>query len=343
MTNHGRNSALLIALVAVFAMALSGSAFAAHDLKIYKVEKQVDLNSDDTGVDLSCATGDIATDGMWRIDHADQDPDELGNVSFLAESVDVTEAYPSSIDTYHFRFLKNAIGRAQAKVFLTCLGKKTYAADGHSHNIQTTPVVTPAWTATGWGGGTVTATSGVPGAGEAAWTTAPVASTTPAKYAATLCPSNSFVAQPGFKVIPSAGPASDPIQYTGRLNESDPNPAMNGWTWQVDLSPDTSAKVAFYGLCIKRKVQTAAGENHKLVYRYDTATDSIASHAKKTSRISCKDSYKAMVAGFRFTFGSLYYLGMDPQPKSRDFRFLNPTGSSSTANLAAICLNYRTT
>jgi hypothetical protein len=341
MTIHGRNAALLAALVAVFALALSGSAFAAHDLRIYKVEKQVDLDSDDISVDLSCKTGDIATDGMWRIDHADQDDDEFGNWSFLAESADVTEAYPSDIDTYDFRFLKNAIGRVQAKVFLTCLASKTEAADGHKHAIQLAPVTTAGWAATGWGGGTATVTSS-PGPGELPWDSNP-APPTPGTYNPTLCPVNSFVAQPGFKVIPGAGPATDPIQYTGRLNESDPSSSMRAWTWSMDLTPDPSAKVVFYAICVKRKVQTAGGENHKLVYRHDTASGTVPAHATKTLRISCAASYKAIVAGFAFDFGDLYYLGMDPQPKSRDFRFLNPNATGKTAHLAAICLNYRTT
>lgn len=40
-----------------------------------------------------------------------------------------------------------------------------------------------------------------------------------------------------------------------------------------------------------------------------------------------------------------WYLGMDPQPKARDFRFLNSDSVASVGlpDLYAICLNYRTT
>jgi hypothetical protein len=66
-----------------------------------------------------------------------------------------------------------------------------------------------------------------------------------------------------------------------------------------------------------------------------------------------------VVAGFSFVPGSmtdpnpefsppltvprLWFLGMDPQPKNRDFKFLNSHLAAGTVNLKAICLNYRTT
>ena len=93
MRTHGRTRLLIGVLSLAFA-ALPASAMAAHDLGIYKVEKHVDLDSDETIVDLSCYANDFALDGMWRIDHADQDEDDT-HISFLGRAVDVEWAYPT--------------------------------------------------------------------------------------------------------------------------------------------------------------------------------------------------------------------------------------------------------
>jgi hypothetical protein len=51
-----------------------------------------------------------------------------------------------------------------------------------------------------------------------------------------------------------------------------------------------------------------------------------------------------MVAGWWLTDPTTtYFMGMDPRLKSRAFRFLNASGASQTAELAALCFNYRTT
>ena len=70
---HGRIAAVALAAAGVtFAMTASASADSRHHLQMYKVEKQVSLqpglNPEQT---LSCNNGDIAADGMWRIDQVD--------------------------------------------------------------------------------------------------------------------------------------------------------------------------------------------------------------------------------------------------------------------------------
>jgi len=68
-----------------------------------------------------------------------------------------------------------------------------------------------------------------------------------------------------------------------------------------------------------------------------------------------------LVAGFTFPFVNtfhdpnpdfpfasypepfLWFLGMDPQPKSRDFRFDNADSVAHNVTTDLICLNYRTT
>lgn len=337
MRIHGRNRALIGVLAATFMVAIPGTAFAGHDLGIYKVEKHVDLDSDEQAVDISCNNGDYALDGMWRIDHADQDDDDL-YVSSIGRAVDVLEAYPldgpaagTNYDSYHFLFEKNAIGRAQVKVFLTCIGKQTEQSDGHSHLLDV--VVQPTHT-------------NLAGVGDYDTTN-------------TACPINSFIAQTGYSIAPSV---TGPNPYVGHLSESIPYANSRGWTWKMDLSQEPAAVVTYYWSCVKRKLIAAGGENHKLVYKNQgPESNSIPGNKVTTKRLECKSAYKAVVAGFSFypapssigfdpnpDFASFkvpkhWWLGMDPQPKNRDFKFLNSEAAPFNVDLRAICLNYRTT
>ena len=77
------------------------TAIAGHDLVMYKAEIQVDLVSDKQDHTVSCDVGDHVLDGMWRVDHADQD-DYVAELPLIAGAVDVLQAYPSSDRTYTF-------------------------------------------------------------------------------------------------------------------------------------------------------------------------------------------------------------------------------------------------
>jgi hypothetical protein len=351
MRTHGRTRLLIGVLSLAFA-ALPASAMAAHDLGIYKTEKQVDMESDDLTVTLSCNPGDYALDGMWRIDHADYDEDD-NYITFLGRAVDVEWAYPvdtaidadTKLESYTFKFNKNAIGRAQLKVFATCIKGRTEQANSHDHVINVsvkTPVVDPDGTFD---------TSASPD----------------------RCGGNEFVAQTGYEIIRST-PANDIDPYVGHLSESWPTDART-WSWVMDLSQDVTnpVTVRYYWSCVSRKVPLNAGEKHKLVYRLQgPESHSIPATKIKTKRIECKSHYKAVVAGFSFTppvgymddpnpeligdwdnnpmtldaplqVPHMWFLGMDPQPKNRDFKFLNSHSSAHPADIKAICLNYRTT
>lgn len=334
MQIHGRTRALIGVLATAFCLVIPASAFAGHDLGIYKVEKHLDLVADETEVDLSCGSGTYALDGMWRIDHADQDDDDIF-VTSIGRAVDVREAYPfdgadadSDYDSYHFFFDKNAIGRAQVKVFATCIKKQTEQSSGHSHNI----VVTVKPTTTTGGGAFSTGN---------------------------VCPVNEFVAQAGYKVTPSG---ADAVPFNQHIQERWPTSNMRGFDWYTDLSQDPGSTITYYISCVRKKLPAAGGEKHKLVYRFQgPETNSLTASRVSTKRISCAAHYKAVVAGFSFgppvpTMADpnssdfpglfvpiLWWLGMDPQPKSRDFRFLNSDGAAHDVDLVAICLNYRTT
>jgi len=339
---QGRNRVLLGALIAAFALVIPTSAFASHDLGIYKVEKHLDLDSDEISATVSCTPGDYALDGMWRIDHADQDDDDIYSTS-LGRAVDVVSAYPSignglsssgHRDAYNFTFEKNAIGRAQVKMWVVCIGQNTHQTNGHSHALTVTPhqsLATPA----------------------GAFDTT-----------ATPCPTNTFISTPGFNINPTTG---DPNPLLGHVSTDIMSSNMRNWSWYIDTSQDGGAPtIDYYWSCVSRKLVANGGENHKLVYRHDGQTTTAinptgSNEGWQTVRQSCGAAYKAVVAGFTFPFVNtfhdpnpdfpfasypepfLWFLGMDPQPKSRDFRFDNADSVAHNVTTDLICLNYRTT
>src|SRR5205085_2442763 len=111
---------------------------------IYKAEKQVDLISDEQDTSVSCLPGDHAIDGMWRIDHADQD-DFVPFLDLMKTAADVVQANATGPDdsTYSFRFEKNAIGKVLAKIWVTCLQDAT-SGGLHNHSFASAfDTVTP--------------------------------------------------------------------------------------------------------------------------------------------------------------------------------------------------------
>src|SRR4051812_23321732 len=121
-------------VLAVAALPASASAVTAtkHHLDMYKAEQHITLPEYDSGTyTLSCPNGDIAADGMWRIDEVGPynaqlaDDDELP--WNIATGVSVLAAFPSGNSTYTYKFSNNTSETAQLKIWVTCLGKKTSA------------------------------------------------------------------------------------------------------------------------------------------------------------------------------------------------------------------------
>ena len=102
---------------------------------MYKVEKHVDLSGEFPDQNLHehvyCNPGDIALDGMWRVDHVDQasPPDTYGD----ERDVSVLASYGDDIDRtkWHFRMTNFADGDAQIKLFATCIRGTVEQAYGH--------------------------------------------------------------------------------------------------------------------------------------------------------------------------------------------------------------------
>lgn len=362
---QGRARAFGVA--AIFAgllmFALPSSSLAAHDLRIYKMEKQVVLDSDeDTDVNVECLGTDRVLDGMWRIDHADYDEDQTA-FETIATAVDVREAWSDTPSRYHFSFVKNAIYRVQLKVFITCLGVNTEEGGKTSHAHAMT--YAPGYPHPGPAQAPYTAAAapGVP-VGSLVSTqdcTAPAGA--PAGYKWILI-------TPGFQVVPTS---PNPEIGIGRLvrsihtNTTVSSPADTWkWAFAVGTGGDYGAAITVSWRCLRIRIDkkidgiTTSSDRHKLVKKVRRSSPHpapLGANGFTTAQVHCGDSYKAVVAGFDIDdadvdytlntdFGlglwKIWYLGMDPRPKTRAYRFLN-IGSADTVQLAATCLNYRTT
>ena len=316
-------------LMAAAALAFASPA-AAHDLQLYKVEKHVDLDSDDKTFELGCLNGDYVLDGMWRIDHADQDDDDLA-LSSLARSTDVLEARAIDTSTYRFHFVKWAIGRVQAKLFVTCIGQQT-APDGHQHPIKISDFKTMPWQQ--WDNQVLTF-DGDYDLGNGV-----------TEYA---CPAGWWAVTPGFVFTSPTSMESEP--GFGRVFQSRYSDyRMRSWSWGFQFGPsggevDTSLR------CLRMRVDGNVGERHRLIAKYKQYSFGPKKHKVTVGQATCSDHYKALVSGFAIDLTgpglndpatTQWYLGMDPRLKTRAFTVLNSGTDQESVDTRTLCLNDRT-
>lgn len=368
MLIHGRNGAFAVLAVTAMALFAPGVASAHHDLVIYKAEAHVDLESDEKTVSVSCDAGDHALDGMWRIDHADQD-DYIDDLDNIIGAVDVLKATPTSDSTYSFAFVKNAIGRAQVKIFVTCLKSKTQGGS-HQHTFITggapnvgsffrSDGVTPGFETSA--PATVTGTGGL----------------VKSSFSAAACPANFLLVSPGFESSnyrDAAAVLTDPSPGMMRIYESNHVTNPRNWTWKFENSAlplNYTTDVVVKWRCLKIKLPVDGFDKHKLVPKFKSPVFfNPKKHKVSEGQYHCGSHYKAIVAGFQipedlvndqsnyntdgtglkfwvppaFAFNNIFYMGMDPRPKTRAYRFANrSTTTTWPVKLTALCLNYRTT
>lgn len=125
----------------------------------------------------------------------------------------------------------------------------------------------------------------------------------------------------------------------GRLVTSQPTADGTGWTFTVDVSaPGTGT---FSVRCLDQHVTTVDGHTHTLGLEHRTNTVTVPAGGTAEVEVICGDNAKGIVADWDVDAG-LIPLGNDPRPKTRTFRFYNPTGSPLTARVGLLCLNDRT-
>lgn len=312
----GAAAALVLPLLAVASSQTGASAAAPkqHQLTTYKVEKQVELDGEfptnTKTVDLSCRAGDYVLDGMWRVDQVDQANPDL-DISGDERDVRAIWSYGDAGDAalWHFKFTNFAEGAgAQLKVFLTCIDSRTEGQNGHRHplNLSNQYLDTQSML-------TVKATVTHP----------------------QNCGSNAIPVAPGFKLL--NGPS--------RIYRSWPTPNNRGWQWAFVNTDGTNVELSLR--CLIVKTHAAAGHAHNIKYTFTPGHDGQLRHLGHGNQVNrqeeCSSQEKAMVAGFWVVNPDyVWYLGMDPRPKLRNFRYFYKGGGSNDVYHTLTCINTRT-
>ena len=328
MTAKTRIRAAAIAtMAAVGALGLPSQALAgkSHHLKLYKVEQHVDVEGD-TAYDVSCNTGDIATDGMWRIDDVSQD-NEFDNLGQWTLTVPTrAEGDAANAAKYWFEFLPIAGGDVQVKLIVTCLENPT-TGTGHSHAWNTARyTATPAVVETI---GPVSASIDPGGPGLAA--------------ANFKCPAGKFLPiTPGFDFSGDDGYGYVTESWYDTTGDGDA-----GWEWEFNVvhadATDTFDVDLSYR-CLERKSVAGGGHSHRIVQNYKEVDDNpVPKRTFRTHEVRCGEHYKGMVGMWDIDDPELYFLGMDPRIKHRAFKFVNPSNNDHTVELGLSCFKDRTT
>lgn len=341
MTAIKRFGAAAITMVAIGALAIPSSALAgkSHHLKLYKVEKHIDVEGD-LEYTVSCKPGDIATDGMWRVDDVSQDNefDSLGQWTQTVATKSTTVA--GNTEDYVFAFLPIAGGDVQVKLWVTCLENPAGPGGNHGHPFLTkrvsgtsAPQLAP--------NGSVTYTMYPDATGNVTGTPAPAGG----------CPTGQWVPiAPGFDMT-AAG-----HQGYGYLQENwhAPAAANIGWKWRfnvvaADNPPATEnfrADLSFRCLKLKSDPNTGpspAPHSHRIIQQYKSKMN--INHVFRsfdTHQQHCGEHYKGMVGMWNSHHNDLYYLGMDPRIKSRAFKFVNVGLADHTLDIKLSCFKDRT-
>jgi len=321
-TSRGQRGRRLL----VFALATLGvaillpavaSASPTHFVKVYKVEKQLDLNGGAYAHDhVFCNPGDYAVDGMWRVDNVDQANPQIGVFGDMRD-VTVTRSYSDLQQggdgtKWHFELTNHADGRAQIKLFATCLGGKT-VENSHQHTIKIRPLKTTAW---------------FPGSDFSSPSLNCIAG-------------REVAVGPGFKLL-TGGDVWEKSSYPG-------NPLDSSWNWNFVVSGPSSIEVSV--LCLRIRTGWTQGHRHDLKINlkpgwWPAGARTLTRNSVQERRVACYDHNKAIVGAFGIApsyHGQIHFLGMDPRPKSRAFKFWNTDPFSDLpVYLSTICIGDRT-
>ena len=317
-----------------------------HFLEMYKVERVIDLEGDGLEVihnddshaycdnndtPLNFTDDDLATDGMWKV--VDVDQDETGKRPYTDVKVYASYADASQPSKWHFEFENRAEGRAQLKLYVTCLGWKT-APNSHQHQ----------WTWTGHH------TQNHPNNAHPAATQDSFASVN-------QCGPGHIAVAPGFQW--------DRTKSVGDIYRSGySNASFNSWTWGFYIEPGSyDLTLTFRCLQIKSLFAGSPTHLHKLMYDFETGpafsfpppNTSIAGdpdmngpiQSVETRLRNCDSHEKGMVHYFNLEpvingQHNLWFLGMDPRIKSRAYKVLNTNAAAQNAHFGLMCFNDRT-
>lgn len=284
--------------------AADGNGRHRHDLDTYKREGWIELTAGapETHTHMYCDTGDYALDGMWKVDaHDGDDRTVRANVSY---------ADPAEVDEWHFRLVNSGPGRAQVKLFVTCLDNDTGERDGHAHTLalqSTTPVLTNV----------------VLGA-----------------FATTqTCAAGEIPVAPGFGF--TAGSA-------GRPYRSYPTASELGWGWS--FVGTTAGSVTTYLKCLAATTSSAGTPAHThlvdadLVPGYGGQSELLPAGEQIDRTISSRAHDEGNVGAYWIDDPfAVHYLGQDARGQVRTVRFWNTGTGSGQTYLAIWGFDKRTT
>jgi hypothetical protein len=284
-----------------------------------------------------CNPGDIALDGMWRVDHVDQanPPDTFGD----ERDVIFTASYGDDSDRteWHFRAHNYADGDAQIKLWTTCIRGTVEQAHGHTHNVVISNrfaedhLNLPAGSGNEWD----------------------------FNNTASPCGTGELAVAPGFNFTHN-GPHSsggDDDDFRARIFRSWPTANFRGWHWAF-LVEDPGVHVTLYLRCLQIKTSAAGSGPHAHNLQYAWRPNGYAGYhdflnvvGTQERRINCDDGangnfyqdYKAMVGAFWITDPfHVWFLGMDPRPKQRAYKYWWDGSGGNDVYHGALCIRART-
>lgn len=320
-----------LAIVAAMASPASAAQMKQHEVYMYKVEKHVDLVGEYPEGNLHehvyCNPGDIALDGMWRIDNVEQaNPPETNGDE---RDVYFTASYGDDVDRteWHFRARNYADGIAQIKLFVTCIRGNVEQAFLHSHQVRISDRfefnqngLTP---------------------GDHLW-----------NYG-DICGPDAYAVAPGWNIT------SHDYDHKARIYKSWPTSNYRGWEWAFRVEHSANINIRVYLRCLRTTV-TANGpgpnpHSHEIPMEYrpdfDGKQELLNVLRTQERRLNCDDgafgqnyqNYKGMVAGFWITDPThVWFLGMDPRPKQRAFKYWWDGAGFNDVYHTLLCVRART-
>lgn len=319
---------LIISLGSLLALALPATAVAAgtnssaqkHELRMYKVERFVAVDAVDYNdqVDLSCNGDDIAVDGMWRIEEVHYNP-QIHEFAFNRYAdVSVFRSFSTGDGDWRFGVRNDTEEVAQVKLWVTCLGRSTEGAEeGHRHDFTVTPLRES----------TVALAAG---------------SVTELDAGNETCAADEVGIAAGFDVA-AAAPVRLYRSWPGRADLR---------SWKLGFYAPEDPNVTTSLRCLNFRTTRAGVRNHRHALRWRLAkfTTSLSKDYVHTPKQDCGQIEKALIGVFdiRGSYGWgagygdhwLWFLGMEPQIKSRVFHVWNHSKTNAyQATFGAICVN----
>lgn len=318
----------LVALVLAPAAAQasgSGSTAERHQMSMYKVEYDMSLDAVDIGTtSLECHGKDYALDGMWRVTYTDfnaQLDDEAPPGGWNDyNGIQIWDSHSTGPGSWRFTVYNNTSETAQVKLWVTCINYKVQPADrdAHRHHLNLGPLKTINHTFSG---------------------TTPVS----VKAANFTCPADTIAVAPGFEVT----------QGQLRVWKSAPfNSNISAWSWGFYQQGLTKVTTSIRCLDLSSTTNATPAHFHRLVVTARDQMISLPPNTVSEVKADCSPYEKAMVGSFDVKLGNpwtspfsghfLWFLGMEPQIKSRVFKVWNVDAVTSwTGRFGAVCVNDR--